>query len=109
MTLLGGEGLARLARINHARAQTMIDRLSQVPGVTCLNQAWFNEVALTLPKPGGQVIERLAERGVLGGVALERLYPGVDGLKNSILVAASELTEDEDIEVFAAQLAEVLA
>ena len=109
MTLLGGEGLARLARINHARAQATMTRLASVPGVICLNQAYFNEVTLILPRPGGEVIEELAERGVLGGVALERLYPGVDALKNAILVNATELTGDDDIETLASELAQVLA
>jgi glycine dehydrogenase subunit 1 len=108
MTLLGGEGLARLARINHARAQATVQRLCQVPGVECINNGFFNEVTLTLPKPGREVLANLAERGVLGGVALERLFPGVEELRNGILVTASELTDDEDIETFAADLAEVL-
>ncbi|MCB2062267.1 MAG: aminomethyl-transferring glycine dehydrogenase subunit GcvPA [Novosphingobium sp.] len=109
MTLLGGEGLARLARINHARAQAMAKRLSIVPGVQCLNDAWFNELTLILPKSGSQVVEKLAAQGILGGVPLERLYPGVDELKNAILVTATELTEDEDIEALASALQEVLA
>ncbi len=109
MTLLGGEGLARLARINHARAQALVARLSQVPGVTSLNAAYFNEVTLMLPRSGSGVIEELAERGVLGGVALERLYPGVEPLRNAILVTATELTTDEDIETLADELQEVLA
>jgi len=86
-----------------------VTRLASVPGVTCLNQAYFNEVTLILPRPGGEVIEELAERGVLGGVALERLYPGVDALKNAILVNATELTGDDDIETLASELAQVLA
>jgi glycine dehydrogenase subunit 1 len=109
MTLLGGEGLARLARINHARTQGLVARLSAVPGVACLNEAFFNEVTIVLPKPGREVLARLADRGVLGGVALERLYPGGADLRNAILVAATELTEDADIETFVAELAEVLA
>jgi glycine dehydrogenase subunit 1 len=109
MTLLGGEGLARLARINHARTQATVARLAKVPGVNCLNDAFFNEVALRLPRPGSEVIEELADRGVLGGVALERLYPGVESLRNTVLVSASELTTDEDIEALAVELQEVLA
>ncbi len=109
MTLLGGEGLARLARINHARAQATATRLASVPGVTCLNEAYFNEITLMLPRSGSEVIEELAERGVLGGVALERLYPGVEALRNAILVTATELTGDDDIETLASELAQVLA
>jgi glycine dehydrogenase subunit 1 len=109
MTLLGGEGMARLARINHAKAQATVARLASVPGVTCLNREFFNEVTVTLTRPGGEVVEELAERGVLGGVALERLYPGVEDLRNAVLVTASELTTDEDIELLASELAQVLA
>ncbi|KTR81471.1 glycine dehydrogenase, partial [Novosphingobium barchaimii] len=68
MTLLGGEGLARLARINHARAQAMVGRLAKVPGVSCLNTTYFNEVTLLLPQDAREVVRVLADRGVLGGV-----------------------------------------
>jgi len=109
MTLLGGEGLARLARINHARAQAMVARLSQVPGVTCLNTTYFNEVTLLLPGDAREAVRALAERQVLGGVSLGRLFPGVDGLANGLLVTATETVTPEDIETFATELAGVLA
>ncbi|MDE8654091.1 aminomethyl-transferring glycine dehydrogenase subunit GcvPA [Novosphingobium album (ex Liu et al. 2023)] len=109
MTLLGGEGLARLARINHARAQAMVARLTQVPGVSCLNDAYFNEVTLLLPRDARDVVRALAERRVLGGVSLGRLYPGVASLRHGLLVTATETTTDEDIAIFAAELEGVLA
>lgn len=101
--------MARLARINHARASAMVARLAQVPGVTIVNEAFFNEVTVKLTRPGSEVIEELAERGVLGGVALDRLYPGIADLRNAVLVTASELTDDADIETLADELAQVLA
>jgi glycine dehydrogenase subunit 1 len=109
MALLGGEGLAKLAHVNHARAQTMVARLTQVPGVSCLNGTYFNEATLLLPTDARDVVRALAERGVLGGVSLGRLYPGVDGLANGLLVTATETVTDEDIETFATELAGVLA
>jgi len=109
MTLLGGEGLARLAAINHARAQQMVARLSKVPGVTCLNDVYFNEVTLLLPRDAREVVRELADRGVLGGVSLGRLYPGEAGLEGGLLVTATETTTDEDIETFATELEGVLA
>jgi glycine dehydrogenase subunit 1 len=109
MTLLGGDGLAKLAHVNHARAQTMVARLTQVPGVSCLNGTYFNEATLLLPNDARDVVRALAERGVLGGVSLGRLYPGVDGLANGLLVTATETVTDEDIETFATELAGVLA
>ena len=109
MTLLGGEGLARLARINHERTQALVERAIQIPGVSCLNTSYFNEVTLLLPADAREAVRALADRGVLGGVSLGRLYPGVDDLANGLLVAVTETVTDEDIQTFATELAGVLA
>jgi glycine dehydrogenase subunit 1 len=87
----------------------MVGRLTQVPGVSCLNKTYFNEVTLLLPSEAREVVRALTDRGVLGGVSLGRLYPGVDGLANGLLVTATETVTDEDIETFATELAGVLA
>jgi len=109
LTLLGGEGLARLASVNHARAQQTFERLAKVPGVTILNTAYFNEATVILPRDAREVVRELADRQVLGGVSLGRLFPVADGLHNGLLVAATETTTDEDIEAFATALEAVLA
>ena len=111
MTLLGGEGLARLARINHARARQLAARLAQIPGVTlaCQSGAYVNEFAVILPRDAREVVDELAARGVLGGVPLGRLYPGAPELHRGLLVAATETNTDEDIEAFAEALEGVLA
>src|SRR5215212_1848688 len=75
MTLLGAAGLARLARINHANAVKLADALARVPGVEVLNETFFNEFTVRLRRPA-EVVERLAERGVLGGVPVSRILPG---------------------------------
>jgi len=108
MTLLGGDGLARLAGINHARAQASASRLAQVPGVRVLNDAFFNEFTVILPGDAREAVRALADRQVLGGVSLGRLYPDAEGLHCGLLVTATELTTDEDIEALALALAEVL-
>jgi len=108
MTLLGGEGLARLARINHARAQFLARRLAAIPGVSVLNDTWFNEFAVILPRDAGTVIDVLASRGVLGGVPLSRLYPDEPGLNNVLMVTATECNSDNDIDEFSLALNEVL-
>ena len=90
MTLLGGEGLSRLARINHAKARAMVERLTQIPGVTCLNDAYFNEATLIVPGDARKAVLALAERGILAGVSLGRLYPDATGLHHGLLVTATE-------------------
>ncbi len=108
MTLLGGEGLAKLARINHARARRTADALSVLPGVSVLNSAYFNEFTVLVPGEARVVVQALADRGVLGGVSFGRLYPHAPELAGAMLVTATETTADEDIAALVAALQEVL-
>src|SRR5246500_562514 len=48
LSLLGEVGLRRLARLNHAAAVKLADRVEQVPGVRLVNRAFFNEFAVRL-------------------------------------------------------------
>ena len=50
MTLLGEAGLRRLAGLNHAGAVRAAERLTQVPGVELVNETFFNEFTLKLPR-----------------------------------------------------------
>ena len=109
LSLLGGTGLERMARLSHARARATAERLAHVPGVEIVNTAFFNEFAVTLPRDARQVVRDLADRKVLGGVSLGRLYPGEAALANGLLVAASECTTAEDIDALGTALEEVLA
>ena len=109
MTLLGEAGLRQLASINHGRAKTAAAELAKVPGVSVLNSTFFNEFTLLLPTAARPVVHQLAERDILGGVSLGRLYPDNSGLENGLIVAVTETCTAEDIAAFAATLKEVLA
>src|SRR5690606_2413514 len=50
LSLLGEDGLTRLAALNHAKAVQLAERLARVPGVTVLNDGFFNEFTVRLPK-----------------------------------------------------------
>jgi glycine dehydrogenase subunit 1 len=108
MTLLGEKGLRGLAEANHRKAVAAAERLAQVPGVSLVNDGFFNEFTLRLPREARPVVRELAEHGVLGGVSLGRLYPGEDGLANGLVVAVTETVTGEDVEAFAKALANVL-
>jgi glycine dehydrogenase subunit 1 len=109
LTLLGEAGLTRLARINHANAGKLADALAQVPGVSVLNDIFFNEFTIRVPGDAAAVVEALARRGVLGGVPASRLDPGRPELKDLIIVASTEVNTDDDRAAYAAALAKVLA
>jgi len=108
LSLLGEAGLRRLARINHANAVALAERLAAVPGVTVLNEAFFNEFTVRVPRQADEVIAALAEKGVLGGVPYGRLDPQA-GLSDLIIVASTEVNSEEDRAAYAKALAEVLA
>src|SRR5687768_15051911 len=107
MTLLGEAGLKRLARINHAHAVKLAGALEGVPGVEVINQSFFNEFTVRLARPAAQVVEALAERGILAGVPVPRLLPD-DGLEDLLLVASTEVNTDDDRAAFVSALKEVL-
>jgi glycine dehydrogenase subunit 1 len=108
MTLLGEKGLRQLASLNHARASEVAGRLAAIPGVELVNDSFFNEFTLKLPVEARPAVHAMVERGVLGGVSLGRLYPGVGALENGLVVAVTETVTDEDIAAFEAAVKEVV-
>jgi glycine dehydrogenase subunit 1 len=108
MALLGEEGFTRLARLNHAKAVALADRLAGVKGVKLLNDGFFNEMTVSLTKPAAEVVEALARRGILGGVPVSRFYPERAELANLLLLAATETNTDADMDALAGALKEIL-
>ncbi len=108
MALLGEEGFRRLARLNHAAACRMADRLATVPGVAVLNKAFFNEVTVRLPVPAAPLVDALAAERVFAGVPAARLYPEAPGMENLLIACATETVTDDDIARLGAALAGAL-
>ena len=107
LSLLGGVGLRRLALLNHQAARRLKSGLDEVPGVEVLTHRFFNEVAVRLPVAAAALVETLAAEGVLAGVPVSRLDPDA-GMDEVLLLAATELTTDEDIQALTGALGKVL-
>jgi len=107
LTLLGEAGLRRLAKLNHAHAVDLAERLGATKGVSVLNEAFFNEFTIRTPREAKGLIEDLARRGVIGGLPASRLAPDA-GLDDLIVVAATELDSAADRAAYAAALAQCL-
>ncbi len=107
MTLLGEVGLKRLARINHANAVKLADMLAGVKGVEVVTGAFFNEFTLRVPGKAADVVERMAEKGVLAGVPYSRLAPDA-GLDDLMMVASTEVNSDADRSDFIQVLRDVI-
>ncbi len=111
MSLLGPEGLKQTAISCHQNTQLMVEKLTAIDGVDLVfDQPRFHEVVLRLSKPAADIINTLADQNILAGYDLSNDYPAQDypELENCILVCATELRVAEDIELFAAALAEAL-
>jgi glycine dehydrogenase subunit 1 len=109
LSLLGEEGLARLARLNHAKACALADTLTRIPGVSLVTPNFFNEFTLRLSKPAAGVVDALAAKGILAGVPASRLMPHDPAVRDLLIVAATETTTDEDAAAVATALQEVLS
>ncbi len=108
LTQLGEAGFAKLARLNHKAALTLAKKLDAVKGAEVLNATFFNEFTVRLSKPAAPVVSALAEKGILGGVPLSRLYPGDAHMEPLLLVAATETATEEGMDAFAGALEDLL-
>ena len=107
LTLLGAAGFGRLAKVNHANAVQLAERLAAIPAVEVVNAHFFNEFTLRTPRPAAALIEALAGRGVIGGLPVSRLLPGA-GLDDCIVVASTETNTEDDRAAYAQALADCL-
>lgn len=100
MSLLGEHGFKQLARLNHERACELADRLVKVKNVKLVNKTFFNEMVIELPVSSKETVKKLAAQGIIAG------YP-LDG--DRLLIAATEMTTQADIEALANALENVSA
>ncbi len=107
MAIMGGEGLRRMAAASHANGVKLVQALCSLPGVAPVFDApVFHERVVRLPIPVKDALRLLAAHNVLGGFDLGDDYPE---LENALLVCATELRNDEEIERFRSKLERVIA
>lgn len=89
LSLLGETGFKHLARLNHEMACHLADHLATIPQVQVENKNFFNEFVIRLPIDSTMLVEKLAQQGIIAGLALDN---------HRLLVAATEMTTLQDIE-----------
>ena len=108
MTLLGEKGYRHLAKLNHAGAVKMADRLREIDGVEILNSTFFNEFTVRLNKDAASVVEELVNSNIIAGVPVSRLYPNRPEFANHLIIAVTETTSEYDMDIMISELKEVL-
>ncbi|HNL36176.1 MAG TPA: aminomethyl-transferring glycine dehydrogenase subunit GcvPA [Agitococcus sp.] len=107
LSLMGAEGLERVALASHHNIQALTQQVSQIAGVKrVFDNVVFHEVVLQLNQPVAPVLAKMAELGVLGGLDLSPYYPE---LGNALLVCTTETKNAADLARFAQALTQALA
>jgi glycine dehydrogenase subunit 1 len=106
MTLVGPEGLERVASVSHQRTHELVGGLTRVKGIRAAFDApRFHEAVLLLDRPVAPLLEQLADRGIVGGYDLTEHYPE---LGPALLVCATETRTAADIEKYVQSVTEVM-
>ncbi|MDQ3344827.1 MAG: aminomethyl-transferring glycine dehydrogenase subunit GcvPA [Chloroflexota bacterium] len=94
LTAVGPNGLREVAELSMTQARHLAGALESAGlAERRFSGTYLNEVALRLPNAARRHAT-LAERGIVAGHILERDEPG---LRDTLLLAATELTTDDDI------------
>ena len=106
MSLLGPQGLARVARASHANTAQLVEKLVAVGAARIFAGPFFHEAVLRLPAPVDKVLHALLGQGIVGGYDLARDYPE---LGHALLVCATETKTAEDLDRYAQQMQRILS
>lgn len=87
MSLLGEGGFKKLAKLNHERACELAEAF-EAAGFAVLNKNFFNEFVVDIKTDAKKAVEKLAGQKIIAGLALEG---------SKLLVAATEITNEEHI------------
>lgn len=106
MSIVGPEGLKRVASSSIANTRRLVQALTALPGVSrAFDGAHFHEQVIHLPQPVAPILAKLAAQGIGGGFDLSRHYPE---LGNALLVCATETKTVSQITRYADALRRIL-
>ena len=97
LAAVGPEGLAQAARLSAGHAHYLAERLAGLGFVPKSERPFFNEFLTTCPVDANQLVDALAERGILAGLPTH----------GGILWCATELNTRADIDRAVAAIKEV--
>jgi len=107
MSLVGPTGLKTVAANSHANTRLLFDKLTAINGIDAVfDSPFFHETVIRLSKPETEVIDQLAQSGILAGYSLSSDYPE---LGNALLVCATETKTEQDLQLFCDALSNAIA
>ena len=105
MSLVGPQGLFKVASASHNNTAMLVDKLSAVAGVKKIfNSPFFHEAVFQFDLPVKEVMHALSTQGIVAGVSLEEYYPE---LGNCLLMCATETKSSADIDLLVDKLSRI--
>ena len=105
LSTLGKEGLREMAILNVRKAHYLKSCLARIPEFEIkFGVHSFNEFVLECPRPAEEILQILKQDQIIGGYPLEQYYPE---LKNCLLICATELNSQEEMDRLANKLKEM--
>jgi len=106
MALIGADGMERIASTCLANTEHLLQKLSSIEGVEVVfTGPRFHEAVIQLSQSVEDVLEQLAQKNILGGFNLKQDYPE---LGEAILICATEMRNEDDIETYYQALSDIL-
>jgi glycine dehydrogenase subunit 1 len=107
MSLMGPAGLAEVARASHRNTRLLVEKLIAIDGVDqVFDSPFFHECVLRVEAVGDDLLQALAAQGIIAGKLLADDYPE---LGQCLLVCATELRTEDEMDNYAQQLASFMS
>ena len=106
LTMLGFEGLLQVAKASHHNTNSLVSKLQGLKGVTVRSpKTIFHEFVIELDRNVSEVIDLMAEQGVLAGFDISPYYSETySDLENCLLVCVTEVKIESDLDLFVGAL-----
>lgn len=93
LTVMGEKGFRQASYLSTKKAHKLSEKLAE-KGIKTLNNNFYNEFVIEVPN-SDKFLEKLKTNGILGGLKLD---------ENKVLVATTELTAENDLELYIASI-----
>ncbi|MFW5992021.1 MAG: aminomethyl-transferring glycine dehydrogenase subunit GcvPA [Halanaerobiaceae bacterium] len=100
MTLMGKEGIYKLAEQSLQKAHYLADKINKLNGYKVINNNFFHEFLLSTPPGAEETKRKLREKGILAGVDISRF----DYSRDALLVCVTEKKTREELDSYTAAL-----
>jgi glycine dehydrogenase subunit 1 len=107
MSLMGPAGMAQAAKASHANTRLLVEKLTAIDGVEVVfNSPFFHECVLRIDTPMDDLVRAITAQGIIAGMPLGADY---EGLQDCLLVCATELRTEEEMNDFALHLERIVS